>query len=94
MVGEEYCVRLPDTIDTAAATLIEPLSCAIRGYDVARARLGDRAVIYGAGTMGLMMLQLAKHAGLSEVHVVDLSEDRLGGARELGCSGAATNAAE
>jgi 2-desacetyl-2-hydroxyethyl bacteriochlorophyllide A dehydrogenase len=94
VVGEQYCVRLPDGVDTAAATLIEPLSCAIRGYDVARAQLGDRAVIYGAGTMGLMMLQLAKHAGLAEVHVVDVSDERLAAARELGCSGAATSADE
>ncbi len=91
-VGEQYCVRLPDGIDTAAATLIEPLSCAVRGYDVARAGLGDRAVIYGAGTMGLMMLQLAKVAGLSEVHLVDIDADRLGAARELGCTAAAVSA--
>lgn len=93
-VGEQYCVRLPAGVDTAAATLIEPLSCAIRGYDVARAALGDRAVIYGAGTMGLMMLQLAKHAGLAEVHVVDISAERLAGARQLGCTGTATSADE
>ncbi|OYO10580.1 alcohol dehydrogenase [Enemella evansiae] len=91
-IRERHCVRLPDSIETGAATLIEPLSCAIRGYDVARASIGDRALIYGAGTMGLMMLQLAKLTGLAEVHVVDISTDRLVAATELGCTSTATSA--
>ncbi len=53
------CVRLPDHVRTQDAALIEPLSCAVRGYDVLRSRLGAHVLIYGSGTMGLMMLELA-----------------------------------
>lgn len=86
------CVKLPDHIQTADATLIEPLSCAVRGYDVLSSQLGAHVLIYGAGTMGLMMLQLAQRVGAASVDVVDLNEDRLEVARRLGTSHTATAA--
>lgn len=88
------CVRLPETIRVADATLIEPLSCAIRGYDVLAAQLGAHVLIYGAGTMGLMMLALAGRVGAVSVDVVDVNESRLASARRGGCSRAATSADE
>ena len=63
--------RLPDGVDLALAAMIEPLSCAIRGYDLLPRRLGEHYLIYGAGTMGLMMAQLAPRAGAATVTVVD-----------------------
>jgi len=49
-------------------------------------------LIYGAGTMGLMMLELAKRVGAVSVDIVDVNPDRLTVARQLGCSNAATSA--
>ncbi len=88
------CVRLPDHVEVADATLIEPLSCAVRGYDVLRSQLGSHVLIYGAGTMGLMMLELAKRTGAVSVDVIDVNADRLTVARRLGCSSAVTSADE
>ncbi|WP_406107599.1 zinc-dependent alcohol dehydrogenase family protein [Streptomyces sp. NBC_01003] len=88
------CVRLPDHVRTEDAALIEPLSCAVRGYDVLNSRLGSHVLIYGSGTMGLMMLELAKRTGAASVDVVDLNADRLATARKLGVSGAGADADE
>ncbi|MFF1873679.1 zinc-dependent alcohol dehydrogenase family protein [Kitasatospora herbaricolor] len=88
------CVVLPEHVETADAALIEPLSCAVRGYDVLRSRLADRVLIYGSGTMGLMMLELAKRTGAATVDMVDINTDRLTTARLLGCSNAVTSADE
>ena len=88
------CVRLPSSIAVADATLIEPLSCAVRGYDVLRSQLGAHVLIYGAGTMGLIMLELAKRVGAASVDVVDLNSARLEVARQLGCTSAVTSADE
>lgn len=88
------CVRLPEHIRTADAALIEPLSCAVRGYDVLRSRLAATVLIYGSGTMGLMMLELAKRTGAAGVDMVDINSERLATARVLGCSRAATSADE
>jgi 2-desacetyl-2-hydroxyethyl bacteriochlorophyllide A dehydrogenase len=88
------CVPLPDHVRLEDAALIEPLSCAIRGYDVLRSQLGSHILIYGSGTMGLMMLELAKRTGAASVDVVDLNPDRLATATVLGCSRTATSAGE
>ena len=76
--------RLPDGVDLALAALIEPLSCAIHGYDLLPRRMGEHYLVYGAGTMGLMMAQLAPRAGAASVTVVDRNPPRLEVARELG----------
>ncbi|WP_328767039.1 zinc-dependent alcohol dehydrogenase family protein [Streptomyces sp. NBC_00286] len=88
------CVRLPDHVDVQDAALIEPLSCAVRGYDVLSSRLGSHVLIYGSGTMGLMMLELAKRTGAASVDVVDVNPERLTTAEKLGCSQAALSAEE
>ncbi|MFR9754444.1 zinc-dependent alcohol dehydrogenase family protein [Streptomyces sp. TR06-5] len=88
------CVRLPEHVRTQDAALIEPLSCAVRGYDVLRSRLGAHVLIYGSGTMGLMMLELAKRTGAARVDVLDLNPDRLDTARRLGSSATAAHADE
>ncbi|WP_030668545.1 zinc-dependent alcohol dehydrogenase family protein [Streptomyces cellulosae] len=86
------CVRLPDHVGVQDAALIEPLSCAVRGYDVLNSRLGSHVLIYGSGTMGLMMLELAKRTGAASVDVVDVNAERLATAEKLGCSQAALSA--
>ncbi|ROQ99882.1 2-desacetyl-2-hydroxyethyl bacteriochlorophyllide A dehydrogenase [Streptomyces sp. 2132.2] len=80
------CVRLPDHVRVEDAALIEPLSCAVRGYDVLRAQLASSVLIYGSGTMGLMMLELAKRTGAVAVDMVDINPARLTTARTLGCT--------
>ncbi|WP_406510462.1 zinc-dependent alcohol dehydrogenase family protein [Streptomyces sp. NBC_00212] len=88
------CVRLPDHVRTEDAALIEPLSCAVRGYDVLRSPMASHILIYGSGTMGLMMLELAKRTGAATVDVLDINPQRLATARELGCTNAAAAADE
>ncbi|MFC9409416.1 zinc-dependent alcohol dehydrogenase family protein [[Kitasatospora] papulosa] len=88
------CVKLPDHIDVKDAALIEPLSCAVRGYDVLNSTLGAEVLIYGSGTMGLMMLELAKRTGAAGVDVLDVNPERLATASLLGCSRSAAGADE
>jgi len=88
------CVVLPEGLRVADAALIEPLSCAVRGYDVLRASMASHFLIYGAGTMGLMMMELAKRAGASTIDMVDLNPARLETARLLGCTNTVTSADE
>jgi 2-desacetyl-2-hydroxyethyl bacteriochlorophyllide A dehydrogenase len=88
------CVRLAEHVRLQDAALIEPLSCAVRGYDVLTSQLGSHVLIYGSGTMGLMMLELAKRTGAASVDVVDINAERLVTAKALGCSGTVTSADE
>lgn len=84
-------VLRPET-DLYQAALIEPLACAIRGYDILPRKMGEHYLIYGAGTMGLLMAQLAPRAGAASVTVVDLNEARLQAARDVGVENTLTRA--
>lgn len=81
----------PET-DLNEAALIEPLACSIRGYDQLPRRMGAHYLVYGAGTMGLLMAQLAPRAGAASVTVIDLNEARLQAAREVGIRNTYTRA--
>lgn len=83
---------LPDTLSDAAAGLVEPLSCAVHGLNRLPRRPGEHYLVYGAGTMGLMMAAVVRNAGAASVSVVDLNEDRLAFARSFGVDAVAADA--
>jgi 2-desacetyl-2-hydroxyethyl bacteriochlorophyllide A dehydrogenase len=64
-------------------TLVEPLSCAVHGFDQIDPRLASSYLIYGAGTMGLLLAQLARHAGAGAVEMVDKNPARFELAKRL-----------
>jgi len=66
------------------AAFIEPISCVVYGLQRLRIPLGANALIYGAGPIGLLMLQLVRHGGASSVAVVDLKQEKLDVAGSLG----------
>lgn len=86
------CYRLPAQVPLAHGALVEPLSCAVHGFDLLPGRVGEHYLVYGAGTMGLLMAQLARSAGAASVAVVDLNTDRLRVATKLGADVAAEDA--
>ncbi len=77
---------LPDTISLREGALIEPLSCAVHGMHMLNPRSGDTFLIVGAGTMGLLLLQLAVRGGASRIAMVDVNAQRLARAEMLGAS--------
>lgn len=77
---------LPDTMTIREAALIEPVSCAVHGMHSLDPKSGDTFVIVGAGTMGLLLLQLALRGGASRVTVVDVNTQRLALAEQLGAT--------
>jgi 2-desacetyl-2-hydroxyethyl bacteriochlorophyllide A dehydrogenase len=82
---------LSDNISYRQAALIEPISCAVHGIHRLAPKLGDTMLIVGAGTMGLILLQLAIRAGASRVTVLDLNTQRLERAKQLGAYQTATD---
>jgi 2-desacetyl-2-hydroxyethyl bacteriochlorophyllide A dehydrogenase len=84
--------KLKPETDLYEAALIEPLACAIRGWDMLPRRIGDHVLVYGSGTMGLLMAQLAPLAGAASVSIVDLNEERLRTAAQVGIKNRFTSA--
>ena len=84
--------KLPSSVDLKSAALIEPLSCAVRGFDQLPRNPGSHYLIYGSGTMGLMMAELAKVNGAASVSIVDLNLEKLKTATILGFTNTAQSA--
>jgi 2-desacetyl-2-hydroxyethyl bacteriochlorophyllide A dehydrogenase len=86
--------RLPDGIDGQLGAMVEPLACAVHGLRRLGPLFGDTVVLTGAGTMGLLLLQLLVHSGAGPVTVVDRVSDRLEVARKLGAARTAAGLSE
>jgi 2-desacetyl-2-hydroxyethyl bacteriochlorophyllide A dehydrogenase len=74
----QYCIapasqafELPEAMNVEVSAFVEPVSCAIHGIDKANIRTGDTVAILGGGTIGLIMLQLAAHAGAARTILIE-----------------------
>ena len=90
-VPEKNVYRLPDSMSLQEGALVEPVSCAVHGMHCLNAKSGDTFLIVGAGTMGLLLLQLALRGGASKVTVIDVNTQRLERAKQLGASSTHTD---
>lgn len=90
----DLCYKLPDNVSTLEGALIEPLAVGFHAAIQGDAHLGQRAVVMGAGCIGLVSMMALKARGVSEVYVVDIMEKRLEKALELGAAGVINGAEE
>ncbi|HXU45033.1 MAG TPA: alcohol dehydrogenase catalytic domain-containing protein [Thermoanaerobaculia bacterium] len=74
---ERFLYPLPDRLSFAAASLAEPLSCALTGVDQVRLRPDLRALILGAGPLGVLYAHALACRGLGGA-VVEISAPRRG----------------
>lgn len=76
--------RLPDAVTTRQGAVVEPVTIALQGVRSSALRPGDRALVLGAGPIGLLTLQCALLAGARQVTVAEVNPARAAVARELG----------
>ena len=76
-------VALPDEVDSVLGALVEPGGNALRAVRGASLLPGDCMLVIGAGTIGLLVAQIAQARG-AEVHIVGRSPRSLDFARGLG----------
>ena len=70
----------------ADAALIEPLACVVWGLQQVQVQPGDRVLIFGAGPMGILMMQAVLRSGAAAVVMVDKEGWRLELAQTLGAT--------
>ncbi|HEV7812300.1 MAG TPA: alcohol dehydrogenase catalytic domain-containing protein [Leifsonia sp.] len=78
--------RLPAQVDATLGALVEPGGNALRSVWGADLHKGDRALVLGPGTIGLLVALFAQAQG-AEVHLMGRSERSLSFARSLGFDG-------
>ncbi len=75
--------ELPESVDAVLGALVEPGGNALRSVRAADLHPGDRALVLGPGTIGLLVAMFARAAG-AEVHLMGRSVDSLVFAAGLG----------
>jgi L-iditol 2-dehydrogenase len=90
--AEKLCVparilyRLPENLLFSHAAMIEPVSIAIHAIKRVSVSASDTAVVVGAGMIGLLVVQALRWAGARQIVAVDLVDERLALARQLGAT--------
>ena len=82
---EDYVFKIPDEVtDYGLATMAEPLSVGLFATHRIKPALGEKAINFGAGIIGITCLLAAKAAGCKDITVADIRDDRLACAKEMG----------
>jgi L-iditol 2-dehydrogenase len=76
--------RIPESVSFEDAAIVEPLSCAVHAVERGEIQFDDVVVIAGAGTLGLLMAQVAKLKTPKMLVVIDMVDARLELARQYG----------
>jgi threonine dehydrogenase-like Zn-dependent dehydrogenase len=87
-VPAENVYALPNGTSDVAGALTEPLACCLHAIDRAGIGIGGRAAVIGFGSLGVLLTQALRWAGLQEIVVVEPDPAR----REIALALGATTA--
>lgn len=82
----ENVLKLPDSMDFATASFIEPSSVVVHGMRQVDIKPGSSVAIVGCGTIGLLAVQWAKICGAGDVFAFDTDEAKLAVATKTGAT--------
>jgi L-iditol 2-dehydrogenase len=78
--------RLPETLPFEHAAMVEPVSIAVHAVQRVKLPPHATAVVVGSGMIGLLVIQALRWAGARQIVAVDLADNRLALARQLGAT--------
>ncbi|PYI08748.1 GroES-like protein [Aspergillus sclerotiicarbonarius CBS 121057] len=78
----DNCYKIPDSMGLDEATLMEPLGVAVHSVREVGVGPGMRVCVFGAGTVGMFCMLVAREFGAEMVVGVDVNERKLGFAGE------------
>jgi L-iditol 2-dehydrogenase len=87
----EYCTvaakqvyKISEKLPFEEWAMAEPIACCLHGMDLTGVKTGQTVMIIGGGTIGLIMLQLARNSGASTLILVEPISEKRKMARSLG----------
>ena len=88
LIPASQAFKLEPTVPWEAAAMAEPLACCLHGIDLAGIQVGDKVCVVGGGAIGLLMVQLAKLSGASQIVLSEPNEKRRQVGLQLGANAA------
>jgi 2-desacetyl-2-hydroxyethyl bacteriochlorophyllide A dehydrogenase len=76
--------RLPDEVTGTQGAWVEPASVALRAVRRSEIKIGDHAIVFGAGPIGLLVVMMLRAAGAGHITVVEPSPARRSKALSIG----------
>jgi len=83
---ERLAHALPDDLSDTEGSLLEPLGVALHAVDLAKARPGSTAGVFGCGPLGLLLVQTLRAAGVETIVASDPLPHRAEAAASLGAT--------
>ena len=83
-VDPRNLVELPSHVSYEAGAMIDPAANAIHGLWAGNMKAGDKVAVFGMGAIGLFAIQFAKELGASTVVAIDIHDEKLKLASQLG----------
>ena len=87
LVWPERCLYpLPDALSDSDGSMLEPLGVALYAVDLADLKPGMAVGVFGCGPIGLLIIQLARLSGATQIIATDRMPHRLDAAKEFGAT--------
>src|SRR6266849_2917514 len=86
LVPQRIVHRLPASLPFSEAAMLEAVAVAVHAVSLSRISSGDKALVLGAGMIGLLCLQALRAAVFSTVYIADVDASRLKLAKEVGAT--------
>jgi L-iditol 2-dehydrogenase len=83
-VPQHILYAMPPGMTYEQAALVEPVSIAVHSRNLTPIEPGDSALVFGAGLIGLMTVQVLKHTAARQIIAVDIDDGKLKVAKEMG----------
>jgi L-iditol 2-dehydrogenase len=77
---------LPPKLSFVDGAMLEPLCIAVKALDFGKLRVGETAAVIGCGAIGLLIIQLLRAAGATEIYAADRLEYRRAAAVRAGAT--------
>jgi L-iditol 2-dehydrogenase len=83
-VPQHILYGIPDAVSFTQAAMVEPVAVAAHAVDLTPVSANDTALVVGCGMIGLFVIQVLRAKGCGSIIAIDLEDDKLALARELG----------
>lgn len=83
-VHERWVHKIPDSMTLQEGALVEPAAVALHAVRRSQLKPGDNCIVFGAGSIGLLVIQAAKISGASNIIAVEIAEQRRALAKQMG----------
>ena len=86
IMREKQVYKFSEDLSFIEAAMAEPISCCLNGIDLCHIKMGATVLVIGGGPIGMIMLQLAKHAGAAKLILSEPVAEKRELAMELGAT--------